>query len=183
MRHLAPPTLPSQIPRFVIKAAIGSRSGSHFPPGNSVWARSGSWRSWLASYRRLNRKKAASLGVNSRQMLPSTTETDSGVTVKGAKVTRSADSLELLLPGARLPSGQRRLQNPPAKSKFLADRTNSLTGILKLEKVSDNINATHEKSTPEISITICIYNLFHFWNLPSRFIDLLSVRCRKRDCR
>ena len=122
MRHLAPPTLPSQIPRFVIKAAIGSRSGSHFPPGNSVWARSGSWRFWLASYRRLNRKKAASLGVNSRQMLPSTTETDSGVTVKGAKVTRSADSLELLLPGARLPSGQRRLQNPPAKSKFLAEK-------------------------------------------------------------
>jgi hypothetical protein len=38
-------------------------------------------------------------------MLPSTTETDSGVTVKGVKVTRSADSLELLLPGADLRRG------------------------------------------------------------------------------
>ena len=34
--------------------------------------------------------------VNSMQMLPSTTETDSGVTVKGAKVTRSADSKKLI---------------------------------------------------------------------------------------
>jgi hypothetical protein len=38
-------------------------------------------------------------------MLPSNTGTDSGVTVKGAKVTRSADSLELLLPGADLRRG------------------------------------------------------------------------------
>ena len=44
----------------------------------------------------LNLKNAAlSSGANSRQMVPSTTETESGVTVKGAKVFRSADSKRL----------------------------------------------------------------------------------------
>ena len=47
----------------------------------------------VRDYCTLNRKKAAlSSGVNSKQMLPSTTDNDSGVTVRGAKVLRSADS-------------------------------------------------------------------------------------------
>jgi hypothetical protein len=41
-------------------------------------------------YCTLNRKKAAfPVGANSKQMLPSTTDTDSGFTVRGAKVAKS----------------------------------------------------------------------------------------------
>jgi hypothetical protein len=48
-------------------------------------------------YSTLNRKKKAlSSEGNSRQILPSTTDTESGFTVKGTKVTRSADSKRLI---------------------------------------------------------------------------------------
>ncbi len=49
-----------------------------------------------SAYSTLNLKNAAlSSGANSRQMLPSTTDKESGVTVRGAKVLRSADSKRL----------------------------------------------------------------------------------------
>ena len=48
------------------------------------------------AYSTLNLKNAAlSSGVNSRQMVPSTTETESGFRVRGAKVLRSVDSKRL----------------------------------------------------------------------------------------
>ena len=48
------------------------------------------------AYSTLNLKNAAlSSGVISRQMLPSTTDTESGFRVRGAKVVRSADSKRL----------------------------------------------------------------------------------------
>ena len=51
----------------------------------------------VGGYCTLNRKKAASpVGANSKQMLPSTTDTDSGLTGKGVKVSRSADSKRLI---------------------------------------------------------------------------------------
>ena len=49
-------------------------------------------------YSTLNRKKKAlSSEGNSRQILPSTTDTVSGFTVKGVKVCRSADSMKKIL--------------------------------------------------------------------------------------
>jgi hypothetical protein len=51
----------------------------------------------VGDYCTLNGKKAASSArANSRQILPSITDTDSGFTVKGAKGLRSLDSKKLI---------------------------------------------------------------------------------------
>jgi len=58
----------------------------------------------VRGYCTLNRKKAASsVGANSKQMLPSITDTDSGFTVKGAKVCRPAASQKRTRPAPAWP--------------------------------------------------------------------------------
>ncbi len=67
-------------------------AGKAISPQQGVRKQGAGW----GNYSTPKRKKAAwSAGANSMQMLPPTTDTDSGFTVKGAKVFKSADAKRL----------------------------------------------------------------------------------------
>ena len=64
--------------------------------GSGIRVQNKMFSSRCSAYSTLNLKNAAlSSGANSRQMLPSTTDTESGFRVRGAKVFRSVDSKRL----------------------------------------------------------------------------------------